>query len=64
MTLITAHKILISVSILFFAGFALRALFLYSSQGGTLLLLSGSISALATLGLAVYLKAFLRSLRK
>lgn len=64
MSLMTAHKILIAVSILFFFGYALRSLLDYFSRGNLAPLLGSGMSALAALGLAFYLRAFLRSLRR
>jgi hypothetical protein len=64
MTLITAHKILISVSIVFFFAYALREFFIYVSQGGSASLFASILSGLAALGLLVYFRAFLRSLHR
>lgn len=64
MSLETAHKILISTAVLFFLGYAMWELRGYSHVGEVGALLRGVGSLLAAVGLAVYLRWFLRSLRK
>ena len=64
MSLETAHKILISTAVLFFCGYGLWELRGYSHVGEVGALLRGVGSLLAAVGLGVYLRWFLRSLRK
>jgi hypothetical protein len=63
MTITTAHKILISSAIAFFAFFAILEIAKYFSQGGAALLLMGALSGLVTVLLIFYLKAFIRKTR-
>lgn len=60
MTLLTAHKILISTAVIFFFGFALRELVLYSRAGDPWAAAGGLFYLLVAVGFAAYLK----SLRK
>lgn len=64
MSLETAHKILMSTAILFFFGYALWELRGYSHLGEVGALLRGVVSLLGAIGLGLYLRSFLRSLRK
>lgn len=63
MTITTAHKILISSAIAFFAFFAILEVAMYFSQGSPALLLMGTLSGIVTVILAFYLKAFIRKTR-
>ncbi len=63
MSIITAHKILITTAILFFLFYALWEIRHYPDPGGVWALLRGIISALAACGLGVYLRYFLKSLK-
>jgi hypothetical protein len=60
----TAHKILISVAVLFFFGYALWEFRQYSRIGEVGALLRGIASLIGTVGFGVYLRSFVRSLRK
>lgn len=64
MSIETAHKILISTAILFFFGYALWELRGYSHLGDVGALLRGVVSLFGAIGLGLYLRSFLRSLRK
>ncbi len=55
MSLLTAHKVLISTAIALFAGYALSELRRLLS-GDTAALLPAMLSALAALGLGIYLR--------
>ena len=63
MTITTAHKILISSAIAFFAFFAILEISKYFSQGSLALLLMGALSAIVTVLLIFYLRAFIRRTR-
>jgi hypothetical protein len=60
----TAHKILISTAVLFFFGYALWELRQYSRLGEVSALLRGIAALLGAIGFGVYLRSFVRSLRK
>jgi hypothetical protein len=62
--LTTAHKILIAAAVIFFAGYALWELRRYLQLADTGALLRSAASLLGAVGLAVYLRSFIRSLRK
>ncbi|MBI3325716.1 MAG: hypothetical protein HYZ81_03305 [Nitrospinae bacterium] len=64
MSVETAHKILISTAVLFFFGYALWELRGYFHLGEVGALLRGIGSLLGAVGLGVYLRWFVRSLRK
>ena len=64
MTVVTAHKILISTAVVFFFGYALWELRRYSHIGDVGALLRCTASMLGAVGLAMYLRSFVRSLRK
>lgn len=64
MSIITAHKILITTAIIFFVFYAAWELRTYPNPGGLGALVRGLLSALAACGLGVYLRYFLKSLRK
>jgi hypothetical protein len=59
----TAHKILITVAVLFFFGYALWELRQYGRLGETGALLRAVAAFFGAVGFAVYLRAFVRSLR-
>jgi hypothetical protein len=61
--LTTAHKILIATAVLFFAGYALWELRRYSQMGDVWALWRGVGAMLGAVGLGLYLRAFVRSLR-
>ena len=63
MTITTAHKILIGSAIAFFAFFTVLEIVRFFSMGGVALLLMGGVSGLAAVGLALYLRAFIRRSR-
>jgi hypothetical protein len=63
-SVITAHKILISAAVLFFFGYALWELRQYVRFGEVGALLRSAGSLLGAVGFAVYLRSFVRSLRK
>jgi hypothetical protein len=60
----TAHKILISVAVLFFFGYALWELRQYARLGEMGALLRGVAALLGAVGFGVYLRSFVHSLRK
>jgi hypothetical protein len=60
----TAHKILITVAVLFFFGYALWELRRYSQMGDVGALLRGVASMVGAIGLGLYLRSFLRSLQQ
>jgi hypothetical protein len=60
----TAHKILISAAVLLFFGYALWELRQYSRLGDVGALLRSAASLLGAVGFGVYLRFFVRSLRK
>ena len=64
MSVTTAHKILISVAVLFFFGYALWELRQYSRLGEMGALLRGVAALLGAVGFGVYLRSFVQSLRK
>jgi hypothetical protein len=59
----TAHKILISVAVLFFFGYALWELRQYARLGEVGALVRSAVALLGAVGFAVYLRSFVRSLR-
>ena len=63
MSIITAHKILITAAIIFFLFYAIWEIRSYPDPGGVWALLRGIISAVAACGLGVYLRYFLKSLK-
>ena len=64
MRLTTAHKILIAAAVLFFAGYALWEFrrYVQTADGGALWRSAGAM--LGAIGLGVYLRFFMRSLRQ
>jgi hypothetical protein len=60
----TAHKILISVAVLFFFGYALWELRQYGRVGEVGALWRGIGALLGAVGFGVYLRSFVRALRK
>ena len=64
MRLTTAHKILISAAVLFFAGYALWELRRYSQLADGGALWRSAAALLGAIGLGVYLRFFVRSLRQ
>jgi hypothetical protein len=60
----TAHKILISAAVLFFFGYALWEFRQYSRFGEVGALLRSVGALLGAVGFGVYLRSFVRSLRK
>lgn len=64
MSVITAHKILISTAIVFFFGYGVWELAHYARGGGGGALFRCVASGLASGGLGIYLRAFLRSLKR
>lgn len=60
----TAHKILISAAVLLFFGYALWELRQYARLGEVGALLRSAASLLGAVGFGVYLRLFVRSLRK
>jgi hypothetical protein len=60
----TAHKILISAAVLLFFGYALWELRQYSRLGEVSALLRSAASLLGAVGFGVYLRFFVRSLRR
>lgn len=64
MSIITAHKILITTAIIFFAFYAVWEIRAYPNPGGAGALVRGILSAFAACGLGIYLRYFLKSLRK
>lgn len=63
MSITTAHKILITTAIVFFLLYAVWEVRNYPSPGGAWALLRGMMSAIAALGLGLYLRYFLKSLK-
>ena len=63
MTVRTAHKILITTAIVFFLFYAIWEIRHAPGPGGIWALLRGIISGVAALGLGLYLRYFLKSLR-
>ena len=63
MSIVTAHKILITTSIIFFLFYAGWEIRNYPDPGGVWALVRGIISAVAACGLAIYLRYFLKSPR-
>jgi hypothetical protein len=63
-SLSTAHRILISVAILFFLGYAAWEIRRASAPDAAGPLARAAVSALAAAALALYLRRYLRSLRK
>jgi hypothetical protein len=64
MSVTTAHKILISVAVLFFFGYALWELRQYARLGEMGALLRGVAALLGAVGFGVYLRSFVQSLRR
>jgi hypothetical protein len=60
----TAHKILISVAVVFFIGYGLWELRHYAHLGDMGALLRGIAALVGAMGFGVYLRSFVRSLRK
>jgi hypothetical protein len=60
----TAHKILISAAVVFFFGYALWELRQYTRLGELSALLRSVGALLGAVGFGVYLRSFVRSLRK
>ena len=63
MSIVTAHKILITAAIILFLLYAVWEIRGYPDPGGVWALLRGIISAVAACGLGVYLRYFLKSLK-
>ena len=63
MSIVTAHKILITTAIIFFLFYAVWEIRNYPDPGGVWALVRGIISVLAACGLGIYLRYFLRSVR-
>ena len=63
MSITTAHKILITTAILFFLFYAIWEVRNYPDPGGVWALLRGMMSAIAAIGLGLYLRYYLRSRR-
>ncbi len=63
MSIRTAHKILITTAIAFFLFYAVWEIRDYPNPGGMGALLRGIVSGAAAVGLALYLRYFLKSLR-
>jgi len=61
MSLLTVHKVMVVTAIVFSAGFAAREVVLATRSGSTLAVVFAAFSALAALGLAVYLRWLLRT---
>lgn len=64
MRLTTAHKILISAAVLFFAGYALWELRRYAQLADSGALWRSAGALLGAIGLGIYLHFFVRSLRQ
>lgn len=64
MSLTTAHKILISAAVLLFFGYALWELRRYAHHGDVGALLRSIAALLGAVGFGVYLRLFVRSLRR
>ncbi len=64
MRVITFHKILIATAIVFFLGYALWEVRNYANTGDAGASLRSFVSVLASVGLGVYLRWFLRSLKQ
>ncbi len=62
-SILTAHKILITTAIIFFLFYAVWEIRNYPDPGGMWALLRGTVSAVAACGLGIYLRVFLKSLR-
>lgn len=63
MSVQTAHKILIATAVLFFLGYGVWELSRYSHSGEVGAVLRGLGSLVGAVGLGVYLRWFIRSLR-
>lgn len=63
MSIITAHKILITTAILFFLFYAVWEIRGYAAPGGASALLRGIISFVVACGLGIYLRYYLKSVR-
>ena len=63
MSIRTAHKVLIATAIAFFLFYAIWEIRGYPNPGGMWALLRGIISGIVAVGLALYLRYFLKSLR-
>ena len=64
MSVQTAHKILIATAVLFFFGYGLWEISHYSRSHEVGALLRGVGALVGALGLGIYLRWFIRSLRK
>jgi hypothetical protein len=62
-SIVTAHKILITTAIVFFLFYAGWEIRNYPDPGGVWALVRGIISAIAACAFAIYLRYFLKSLR-
>jgi hypothetical protein len=62
-SLTTAHKILISVAVLFFLGYAVWELRRFARLDEVGALLRGGASLVGAVGLGLYLRSFVRSSR-
>jgi hypothetical protein len=63
MSVTTAHKILITAAIVFFLFYAVWEIRHYPGVGGGWALVRGIISAVAAVGLTLYLRYFLKSVK-
>jgi hypothetical protein len=54
MHILTAHRILIAIAVVFFAFYALREALRFASSGSVAAALGGILSALAAIGFALY----------
>ena len=63
MSIRTAHKILITTAIIFFVFYAIWEIRNYAHPGGGWALLRGMISGTVAVGLGLYLRYFLKSLK-
>ena len=62
--LVRFHKLLIATGIVFFLAYALFELRQYLQSGDAAILLRSVVSAVAAGALGIYLRAFVRSLRR
>ena len=63
MSIVTAHKILITTAIIFFLFYAIWEVWQYPDPGGVWALFRGIIALVAACGLGIYLRYFLRSVK-
>ncbi len=63
MSVTTAHKILITTALIFFLFYAIWEIRHYPEPGGVWALVRGMISALVAIGLGLYLRYFVKSLK-